>query len=39
VAQAIAKDFFLSLKEFPPRQVPASFNPDAILRKIEAGNN
>lgn len=39
VAQAIAMDYFLSLKDFPPQQRPASFNPDAILQKIESSNN
>ena len=39
VAQAIAMDYFRSLKEFPPRQTPTSFNPDAVLQKIESGNN
>jgi len=39
VAQAIAMDYFLSLKEFPPQQRPASFNPDVILQKIESSNN
>jgi arylsulfatase A-like enzyme len=37
-AKSVATAYFLSLKEFPPRQMPTSFNPDVILRKIEASN-
>jgi arylsulfatase len=39
LAKSFAMDYFRSLKEFPPQQRPTSFNPDAILRKIEASNN
>jgi arylsulfatase A-like enzyme len=38
-AQAIAMRYFASLKQFPPRQKPTSFNIGEILKKIESGNN
>jgi arylsulfatase len=33
-AQAIAAEWLSSFKEFPPRQKPASFNLDEVMRKI-----
>jgi arylsulfatase A-like enzyme len=33
-AQAIATQWMSSFKEFPPRQRPASFNLDAVMRKM-----
>lgn len=38
-AQAIATEFFHSLRDFPPRQKPDSFNMEAVLRTIESSNN
>ena len=34
--QALAAGWLESFKEFPPRQKPASFNLDEVMRKIEA---
>ena len=34
-AQAIAQEFVNSLKEFPPRQKPQSFNLDQILDQLQ----
>ena len=34
--QALAAGWLESFKEFPPRQKPASFNLDDVMRKIEA---
>ena len=34
--QALAAKWLESFKEFPPRQKPASFNLDEVMRKIEA---
>ncbi len=33
-AQALAADWLKSFKEFPPRQKPASFNLDEVMRKM-----
>ena len=33
-AQAIATQWLSSFKEFPPRQKPASFNLDEVMRKM-----
>lgn len=33
-AQAIASQWLSSFKEFPPRQRPASFNLDEVMRKM-----
>ena len=32
--QALAADWLKSFKEFPPRQKPASFNLDEVMRKM-----
>lgn len=34
--QAFAANWLQSFKEFPPRQKPASFNLDEVMRKVEA---
>jgi arylsulfatase A-like enzyme len=34
--QALAAEWLESFKEFPPRQKPASFNLDDVMRKLEA---
>jgi arylsulfatase len=34
--QSLAASWLESFKEFPPRQKPASFNLDEVMRKIEA---
>ncbi|TDH60394.1 arylsulfatase [Dankookia rubra] len=34
-AQAMAKQFYETFKEFPPRQRPDAFNLDAVLRSME----
>jgi hypothetical protein len=38
-AQAIASAFVDSLKEYPPRQKPQSFNLDQILQRLQEPTN
>ncbi|MCG2461712.1 arylsulfatase [Flavobacteriaceae bacterium F89] len=37
-AQQLAADFLATFKEFPPRQAPASFNLDEVMKKLSAPN-
>jgi hypothetical protein len=36
-AQAYVARLLQTLREFPPRQEPASFNIDRVLEKLKAG--
>ncbi|MXP63572.1 arylsulfatase [Roseomonas sp. M0104] len=36
-AQAMARQFYESFREFPPRQKPDSFNLEGVLRQLEQG--
>jgi len=37
-AQALVGKWLSTFKEFPPRQKPASFNLDEVMRKMSEGN-
>jgi len=36
-AQAIVGKFLMTFKEFPPRQSPASFGIDQVMKKLQEG--
>ena len=37
-AQAFVAKWISSFKEFPPRQKPASFSVDEVMKKLEEGS-
>jgi hypothetical protein len=36
-AQAIVGKFLMTFKQFPPRQSPASFGIDQVMKKLQEG--
>jgi arylsulfatase len=38
-AQSLVADFLESFQDFPPRQEPASFNVDEVLRRLQEGQS